>query len=300
MMHDTMLQERPTRSDPPASKPARAGRLGHADDLPVFVSDDDYTTQMKADISAAMRRWPLWTRLGWQDIVLRYRRSLLGPLWMTLSLGVMTITLAAVYTDIFHAEGTAYLLYLVAGFWVWNLISALFSEGCQTFIEAEWLIRQTDLPLMIFPLRIVWRNLIIFAHNLLLYLAVVAFSPTPFSWSMLLSIPGLLLILFNGIWVTVLLGMLSARFRDLPQVVTSVMQVFFFATPIIWPVSANANMLLVQANPFYSFMELVRAPLVGHTTNMQEWLVALGFTVIGFVGTGLFFRRLHGRIAYWV
>ncbi|MBE7159419.1 MAG: ABC transporter permease, partial [Rhodospirillales bacterium] len=283
MMQNTLLKERPASPGARPSRSARAGRLGQGHDLPVFVSDDDYTTQMKQDIAAAFRRWPLWTRLGWQDIVLRYRRSLLGPLWMTLSLGVMTITLAAVYTDIFHAQGTAYLLYLVAGFWVWNLISALFSEGCQTFIEAEWLIRQTDLPLMIFPLRIVWRNFIIFMHNLLLYLVVVTFSPTPYSWSMLQAIPGLLLILLNGVWVTVLLGMLSARFRDLPQVVTSIMQVFFFATPIIWPVSANANLLLVQANPFYSFMELVRAPLVGHTTNLQEWLVAGGMTLAGFI-----------------
>jgi ABC-type polysaccharide/polyol phosphate export permease len=151
-----------------------------------------------------------------------------------------------------------------------------------------------------FPFRVVCRNIIIFAHNLVIYLAILLIFPIHVGWVTLAAIPGLLLLLVNALWCSTLLGMLSARFRDLPQIVASILQIAFFATPVIWRVNLINNKLLVDLNPFYHFIELVRAPLLGQSATLVSWLVVAGITIVGSVSTFLFYRSHRTRIAFWI
>jgi|SRR5579864_763424 len=260
------------------------------------------TSSIFGHFSEVLRRWPLWLRLGWQDVALRYRRSLLGPWWLTLSTGVMVVAIGLVYGDIFKVDLRLYLPYLTVSLLVWGLISASISEGCQTFIEAESLIRQISLPLLMFPLRVVWRNLIIFLHNLVIFPVIIFFFPVEIGWSTLAALAGLLLLVLNAFSASILLGMLSARFRDLPQIVSSLLQVAFFATPIVWNADliSSKKKILVLANPFYHFLEVVRAPLLGHSPLLLNWAVVGAITIcMGSVALG-FYHRFWQRIAYWV
>jgi ABC-type polysaccharide/polyol phosphate export permease len=267
----------------------------------VWEWDGNYTRSAIDDVRLGLGYWPLWVRLGWQDVMLRYRRSMIGPFWLTISMGIMVFALGFVYGGLFGMELKRYLPFLTIGFLVWGLITAALNEGCQTFIESEGIIRQIDLPLSMFPLRVIWRNLIIFLHNAVIYVVVVAVFNVVLDWSLLLIIPGLFLLLANALWSATLLGILSARFRDLPQIVASVLQVAFFITPIIWmPEAATKRPLLIEANPFYHFIELMRAPMLGHAPTLTSWGVVLVITLLGWGGTFLFYRRFHGRIAYWV
>jgi ABC-type polysaccharide/polyol phosphate export permease len=267
----------------------------------VWEWDGNYTRSAIDDVRLGLGYWPLWVRLGWQDVMLRYRRSMIGPFWLTISMGIMVFALGFVYGGLFGMELKRYLPFLTIGFLVWGLITAALNEGCQTFIESEGIIRQIDLPLSMFPLRVIWRNLIIFLHNAVIYVVVVAVFNVVLDWSLLLIIPGLFLLLANALWSATLLGILSARFRDLPQIVASVLQVAFFITPIIWmPEAATKRPLLIEANPFYHFIELMRAPMLGHAPTLTNWGVVLVITLLGWGGTFLFYRRFHGRIAYWV
>ena len=267
----------------------------------VWEWDGNYTRSAIDDVRLGLGYWPLWVRLGWQDVMLRYRRSMIGPFWLTISMGIMVFALGFVYGGLFGMELKRYLPFLTIGFLVWGLITAALNEGCQTFIESEGIIRQIDLPLSMFPLRVIWRNLIILFHNAVIYVVVVAVFDVVLDWSLLLIIPGLFLLLANALWSATLLGILSARFRDLPQIVASVLQVAFFITPIIWmPEAATKRPLLIEANPFYHFIELMRAPMLGHAPTLTNWGVVLVITLLGWGGTFLFYRRFHGRIAYWV
>lgn len=267
----------------------------------IWSWDGDYTKSVMYDLSEGILRWQLWGRLGWQDVMMRYRRSVIGPFWLTLGMGITIFALGYVYGSIFDIDREKYLPFLTCGFLVWGLITAALTEGCQTFIEADWIVRQIDLPLSMFPLRVVWRNLIIFLHNAVIYLVVALLFNVDPGWTALIAIPGLLLLLANALWSSALLGMLSARFRDLPLMVASLLQVAFFATPIIWtPELAADRTFLIEGNPFYHFIELVRAPLLGKTPTLLNWEVTLGITLLGWVGTLYFYRRFHGRIAYWV
>jgi ABC-type polysaccharide/polyol phosphate export permease len=281
--------------------PARGAPVAARHAQHVWETTTDRTASMLQDISAAVQRYPLWVRLGWQDVLLRYWRSLLGPFWLTLSMGVMIATLGSIYSDILRLPTVQYLPYLATGIIVWGLISALVSEGCQTFIESDWLIRQIDLPLAMFPMRVVWRNFIVFLHNVAIYLLLLMVLPIPIRWATLTAIPALLLLLSNGLWCGILLGMMSARFRDLPQIVSSLMQVAFFATPIIWSADAlSGKTVLVTANPFFHLIEIVRSPLIGRSVPVHSWIVTCVISLAGWTMALLVFRHFHRRISYWV
>lgn len=281
---------------PGAVRPAPPSPAQH-----VWETTTDLTASVRRDVSAAVRRWPLWMRLGWQDVLLRYRRSLLGPFWLTLSMGLMIAVLGSIYGDILRLPRAQYLPFLATGIITWGLISALVSEGCQTFIESDWLIRQLDLPLSMFPMRVVWRNAIVFVHNAAIYGLLLVLLPIPVGWGALAALPGLAVLLANGLWCGALLGLLSARFRDLPQIVSSLMQVAFFATPIFWSTEAlSGTSALVSANPFFHLIEVVRAPLIGHPVPVQSWYVVCALSLAGWAVAVLAFRRFHRRISYWV
>jgi ABC-type polysaccharide/polyol phosphate export permease len=253
------------------------------------------------DITEGLRRWPIWGLLGWQDVRQRYRRSILGPLWLTLSMGVMVGGLGYVYGDLFKMPIDEYLPYLTGGFIAWNLISNLVIESCTVFILADGYIKQLPLPFSLYMFRLVWRNFVIMLHNSLVFVVVALVYGLAPNWQLLWLIPGLLLILFNGFWLGLVLGSLSARFRDIPQIVASLMQVIFFMTPIMWKAELlTQRPVLVRENPFFHFVELVRAPMLGLPVGRDTWIVTIGCAVLGSALAFLFYARVRRRIAYWV
>ena len=254
-----------------------------------------------ADIVEGARAWHLWSMLGWQDIRQRYRRSKLGPFWLTISMGALVGGLGVLYAGFFKVEIADYLPFIAVGFIVWGLISGLIVEGCDAFIRAEGIIKQVELPLSVHVYRVVWRSAIIFAHNAVIYVVVaIIFSIQP-GWTGLLAFPGLALVCLNGIWLGLLFGLVSARFRDVPQIVASVVQIAFFLTPIIWkPELLPGRALILDANPFYHFLELVRGPALGQSPELVSWIAVLGITVCGWAATLAMYRVYRWRIAYWV
>ena len=253
------------------------------------------------DIIGGACAFPLWGLLGWQDIRLRYRRSTLGPFWLTISMGALVGGLGVLYAGLFKVDVADYLPFVAAGLILWGLLSCVINEGCTVFIDAEDVIKQANLPLSVHVYRVAWRNLIIFAHNAVVYIvAAVLFSIQP-GWPGLLFLPGLVLLCLNGVWIGLLLGLVSARFRDVPQIVASIMQIAFFLTPIIWkPELMPDRAYLLDLNPFFHLLELVRAPALGQTPALVSWLVVLGITLGGWLMTVLMYRLYRWRIAYWI
>ena len=187
-----------------------------------------------ADIVQGARARYLWGLLGWQDIRRRYRRSILGPFWLTISMGILVAALGALYGTLLNVEIAVYVPFLALGFVIWTLISAVITEGCTAFISAESIVKQTNLPLSVHVYRMVWRNFLILCHNAAIFVVVaVVFAIWP-GWTGLLALPGLVFLCLNAIWVGLLLGIVSARFRDVPPIVASVVRILFFVTPIIW------------------------------------------------------------------
>jgi len=243
----------------------------------------------------------IWPMLGWLEIKQRYRRSVLGPFWLTLSTGVMVTGMGPLYGRLFNQDISSYFQYIAISFVFWQFISNLMIESCQAFITAEGYVKQTKLPLSVHVLRVVWKNLIMLGHNMIIILAVLAYTRPEISWNILFFPVGVLLIAINGLWFGLLLGLLCARFRDIPQVIVSLVQVALFLTPIMW----RAEMLgehrwVVNLNPIFHFLEIVRQPLSGGMPSFVTLCAVTLITIGGYVTTLLVFSKYRSRIAYWV
>lgn len=253
------------------------------------------------DLVEGCRHWPMWHAMARQDILIRYRGSMLGPFWLTLSMAVMVLSLGLLYSHLLKVETASYIPYLCLGLLSWSLISSLLLDSGQCFTIAEPLIKQIRLPLSIHVYRMIWRNLIIAGHNLVVYIVVMLwFGITP-TWTALLVLPGLALVIVNAVWVALLLGMMCARFRDIPQIVASLTQIAFFLTPIIWsPDYLGEHRDIAHLNPFFAYVDLLRAPLLNEVPHILSWVVALIFTAGGWALTLAAYSRFRARVSYWV
>ncbi len=245
----------------------------------------------------------MWTRIAWSDVKGRYRRTVLGPFWASLSLGVVIFAMSVVMSRLFNADLKQFLPYLTAGMVTWALISGLISDGTSVFISAEGLIKSLRFPLTTLICTLVCRNIIIFGHNIVIYILVMVYMGIPVNLSSLLLFPALLLVALNAMWVAIVLGIFGARFRDVPPVVTSVLQIVVFVTPIFWnaeQIKGKTGVALTDFNVFYHFVQIVRSPLLGQSPSATSWLVALGVGLLGWLVMLAMFSRFRHRIAYWL
>ena len=268
--------------------------------LPISVDSRNLRLALD-DIRDGISKFHIWMMLGWQDIRRRYRRSALGPFWLTISTGALIGGMGPLYSRLMNQPLGDYFAYLAIGFVLWILISNLINESCQVFIGAEGFIKQIRLPFTVHIAGLVWRNLIIFSHNLVIVAIVLIFYRPAWNWQVLLMPVGVLLIAINGIWLGLFLGLLCARFRDIPQIVGSLVQVAFFLTPVIWkPHMLGKYEWTVMWNPIFPFLEIVRAPLLGAPVPPAVWAAVILITVSGYAIMLAFFVRFRPRIAYWV
>jgi ABC-type polysaccharide/polyol phosphate export permease len=253
------------------------------------------------DLVEGLQRYDLWLAMGSQDLRRRYRRSILGPLWLTLSLAILVAALGALYGQLMHVTAERYVPHVALGFIAWQFVAGTITNSCNVFIDNKGWITNVRTPLSLFVFRMVWEHLIMMAHNTLVYLGVAVLFGIRAGAAALLIVPALVLMIANAIWVGLLFGTLCARFRDIPQIVQSLMRVAFFVTPVMWiPDQLGEREYLALFNPFTYFVELIRAPLIGQTPSVLTWGLASAVTVSGWVLAGLIFARFRARVAYWL
>lgn len=254
-----------------------------------------------ADIVQGTTHVHVWSTLGWQDVLQRYRRSLLGPLWLTISTGMIVAIMGPLYGRLFGQDLSEYFAYLAIGFVIWQAISQVINESCATFIAAESYIKQVKLPLSIHILRMVWKNAIYFFHNMIVVVLVLAWVRPPLTAGLLLFPVGLLLLALNGYLFGTMLAMVGARFRDIPLIVANVVQAAFFLTPILWrPEMLGRHQWTVDLNPLFHFVEILRAPLLGMPLRAMSWLAVIAITLAGAAAMLAMLTRFRARVAYWV
>jgi ABC-type polysaccharide/polyol phosphate export permease len=253
------------------------------------------------DIRRGLQKSWFWGALAMQDIRLRYRGSMIGPFWMTLSMAIMIAAMGLLYSKLFHQDTSTYLPFLTSGLIVWGFISGQINEGCQTFIGAQSLIQSVSLPYSIHAYRQLTRGLIMLAHNLVILPFVIIFFHVPLTWRTLEAVPALALLCLNCIWVGIALGIVSARFRDVPLIVQNFVTILFFVTPVFFPPSALGPWQeIVQLNPLFAAVDILRAPIMGEAPAASSWPTMLIVTMVGWGVAFMLFSRFYSRIAYWV
>ncbi|MGE3285755.1 MAG: ABC transporter permease [Pseudonocardia sp.] len=257
------------------------------------------------DLRQGWTQRSLWGYLGWQDIKQRYRRSVLGPLWISISMGVIATAMGILYGVLFGEPIQTFLPYVATGLLIWNFVSGCILEGSEVFIANEGLIRFLPAPLSLHIYRLVWRQTLFFLHNLVIWALLMVIFPQPLGWTLLLAIPAFAILVLNGAWISILSGIIATRFRDIPPIIASITQLLFFMTPIVWSygtlqdnVAGRAR--LAELNPVMHFVEILRQPLLGQDIVWRHWWVAGVITVIGWVAAMTALRNYRSRVAYWV
>ena len=281
------------------------------DAIPARPQSSDSRTLKRAvkDLRDGLDNRELWLHLGWQDIKQRYRRSVLGPLWITIATGVTAIAMGLLYGELFDQDLHKFLPYVALGFIFWGFIESSILEGSEIFAKNEGLIKQLPAPVSVHVYRVVWRQLIIFAHNVVIIVIIFIVFPPPFGFSQLLVIPALLLFVLNAVWVSIVFGILSTRFRDIGQLLTTVVRLVFFMTPIIWSAQSlsstkagesSSRLRIVENNPMFHYLEISRGELLGDHVELYHWLIVLGCTAVGWLMAMFVMRNYRARVAYWV
>ncbi|MBV9250164.1 MAG: ABC transporter permease [Acetobacteraceae bacterium] len=253
------------------------------------------------DVRQGLRLLPLAWMLGWLDIRQRYRGSVLGPFWLTISNGVMVGALGFLYSRLFNTDIHDYLPFLALSQVLWGFIAGTVGESCTAFTDAESVIRSIRMPFSLFPMRLLIRNGLVLAHTIVVIIVVDCVYPVWPGWNALLSVPALLLWCLDSLAVTLLLGGFCARFRDVQPIVNSLMQIAFFITPVLWKPeqlgSAAGNLLI---DPFFDLLAIVREPLLGGVPSLATWLCAIAYSLLLCTASWAFFVRARGRIAFWI
>ena len=253
------------------------------------------------DLLEAFRCWQLWSKFANDDLRGRFRRSWVGPLWLVLTTIIFVGALSLVYSTLFKADIRTYMPFVAIGVVVWWFISAVASESVMTFVEAESFIRQVRLNLFVYVLRVVWRNALVFAHHFVVALATVFVLAFPDVRLLPLAAIGVLLLLLQGLWLAPLLGLIGTRFRDLHPIISSLLQVMFFVTPVLWsPSLLGDRRWIADFNPLHSLIAVVREPLLGDVPGFATYATVLAMTVMGFLLAMLAYGRFKARVVYWL
>ena len=242
-----------------------------------------------ADLTSSLKKYRLIHELAWNDIKQRYRRTVLGPLWISLSIAATILGLGLLFGVIFNQKNAVYLPYLAVGILFWTFISAVITEGADSFIAMHNVIKQISLPYSLYVFRVIYRNLIMLGHNLVV--AIIIFY--------LLDIE----ILRPSIEV-ILLAVVSTRYRDINPIVTNGLQLFFYLTPIIWmteQVKDNAFInAILRYNPFYYILLALRSLMDGVMMTPNQFFVLGLMALVGLIFSFAIFCISYKRIAFWL
>jgi ABC-type polysaccharide/polyol phosphate export permease len=256
---------------------------------------------LEGDLLEALKAYDVWLYLAWLDVKLRYRRSKIGPLWITLSMTIFCLTLGGVYSRLLNIEIGEYLPFLSISFVIWGLISSLLLEFPNLYVDNSAYIKDVRINVLTILLRGVARNTLVFAHNILIILAIYAYFDLWPGLVFLLAIPGLILVLLNLFAIGVSLSIMGARFRDIGQINQSLVQILFFLSPIMWfPRLVSSDSLFLQLNPVAYFLDLIRSPLLGSFPSPSSWYVATAMLILFATASSVLYLKKSSKIPLWV
>jgi len=239
--------------------------------------------------------------LAWADTKARYKRSVLGPFWLTLGNLIGVVGLSLVWGILLKEDMSTFVPSVTIGMITWQLVAGCIADGPTTFVRQANMIRNVAIPRGFFVLRGLFRQIINLLHNLVIVVGVVWYYDISLSSQTLLSCVGLILVLLNLYWVMYLLGILGARFRDVEFLVHAFLPLLFFISPVIFRADRlPRDIYLIWLNPLSYFIEVVRAPFLNHMPEPKTYAVMSGLLVVGGAITMLIGKLKGRQLAFWI
>ena len=254
----------------------------------------------RTDIAPFVTRHVTWRALAAGDIKSKYRRTFLGPWWITATNGVTALIMGLVAGRYLGFNAKTYLPHFMVSITIWNFISSSLSEACYTMINAGGMIKAVDMPILIHVMRMVQRNLIIFLHNSVIIPIIWMIVPWPLGFETLLCLPGLAIVYVFVVSASIIVSMVCVRYRDVPPVIASLLQLLFFVSPIIWiPSQIHGGELVVELNPIAYLLAITRDPVMGNAPSLMNWVGAIGFVAVVTAAMIYLYTRYRSRVVFW-
>jgi hypothetical protein len=254
-----------------------------------------------ADILRTFKMPRLIFYMAWSDIRARYKRSVLGPLWITLSTAIGVVGLGFIWSELFKMDRAVFIPTLTIGLILWQFMSTCIAESTSIFARQSNIIRNLDLPLSLHPAQLVLRQAINLAHNFPLFILVALVLGAKFNMYSLMFFPSLFLVLANLFWMSLMIGTLGARFRDLEYLISMMMPLLMFLSPVMYRQNALSTIgKYMWLNPLADMIEIIRYPLLGEATPALLYIINIGLLICGGLLTVLLFNSKRNRIAFWV
>ena len=253
------------------------------------------------DMIEGIKLAPLWSRLAWEQTIARFRRTVLGPFWLSANLLAISFALAVVFGALMGTNYRATFALIISGVLVWTIIGGNLNDSAGVFISAGPLMQSMALPLSFHIFLMVMKNVINFTAQLIalwVVLLVMRLGALP-TWYVL---PGLAIVLINACLLSLIVAVPSTRFRDINQTVGFATQVLFFLTPVFWAPSQlkGKRSILALLNPFAHQLELVRQPLLGHVPLLVHWEWGIAEMVFLFVVATVVLALYRKRVVFWL
>jgi lipopolysaccharide transport system permease protein len=257
----------------------------------------------REEIFASLRAWEALLFLSLHDIRAKYRRTMLGPWWVVLGVGISLGLMSALWSIIFGLDWREYLNYMIAGIITWYWIQGYITQSCEVFTaEFSSLLRSLPTPPIMYVYRFVMKGAWMFAHYLPIWLiSAIITSKYPSIASIILFPIGFLFIIVNAIAITIILGMGNARFRDLSPAVTALMTPMLLLTPVIWqPSMLGDYQIIATLNPFTHFVSIIRGPLIGNVPSALTWSYVSAVTVFNVAVAAVLYGKFRKHIVFWI
>ena len=253
------------------------------------------------DLKESILKNNLWFYLAIQEIKFRYRRSMLGPLWITLTTLITLTVMGPIYGILLKQPFGPYFCYLTISYIFWNFISNYINESCSLFILSENYIKNIRIPYISFHLKLLYKNLIIMIHNIIIIPIVYFIFPIENYYYIPLFLIGLLVLTLNLFWIGLIFSIIAARYRDLIPIINSATTLIFFVTPIMWsPEMLGNKIYLAEYNPIFQLLDIIRSPLLGLLPSYSSIFFSIIYIIIGIPLSLYIFKKYYSKINLWI
>ena len=251
-------------------------------------------------------KFRVWFFLGNQEIKARYKRSIIGPLWITLGTLFVLVVIGPVYSIILGQNSDQYIVYLSSGLIYWILFASTLNSCCQSLINSASIIASRNVPPLIFVLKDIYRELIIFLHNfpliMIVYFYNIFYLDNEIIYiNFILIFISLVLTIFFLFCLCSLIAILCLRYRDLISLITNLVTILFFLTPVIWsPGLIGKNFDWLEFNIANKLLKIFRDPILGYNIDLSLYLEVLLYDVGLLIVLILVVRKVKNKLVFWI
>ena len=249
----------------------------------------------------AIKSYELWIYLAWQEITLRYRRSIIGPFWITIGMIIFISTIGFIFSQLFNREIKEYIPHLAISYVVWWFIASSLNDATVTYIKSAQYLKEIKINPLVFVFQSITKNIFIFFHNfIIIFLIYFLFGINP-GVNFFAGIFTLAILFLNIFFISSIVSLVCSRYRDFGPIIQSVVQVLFFTTPITWmPESLGVNSKILLLNPFTHLLNITRMPFLGNPIDTLSFIISLITLLILFLFFIYLYSRKINRLVFWV